>query len=258
MYKNNHRRNSLCSMDWTETKFEYLGLELFGQCKTCEYDWKCCRWSFRKGCNWKLFSYTSAANGLVQSEFQPKIYPELSCCVCVIINMKLPRFTRNYNGWSRSFNGGDKMLSHAVAQIESRSLWRRHQRACRTQSLRWTTLWLHPFAPADHSIAARVNWQLWARNHLLLLLLLPVVFHLLLIFTTLLLLLLLLLLLPLVILPHPLRLLLLPRLLPLRLLQRPLWRQRCFCCCWRLCLVVRPCSVVQLVRLQVVRWFRKS
>ena len=135
MYKNNHRRNSLCSMDWTETKFEYLGLELFGQCKTCEYDWKCCRWSFRKGCNWKLFSYTSAANGLVQSEFQPKIYPELSCCVCVIINMKLPRFTRNYNGWSRSFNGGDKMLSHAVAQIESRSLWRRHQRGCTGHSL---------------------------------------------------------------------------------------------------------------------------
>ena len=117
-----------------------------------------------------------------------------------------------------------------------------HARGC----MRWGGHMTPSCSSADHSIPARVYGQLWARHYLLLLFLPVVLFHFLL-FTTLLLLLLPL---PLVILPHPLRLLLLRHLLSL-LLQRPLWRQRSFRC-WRLCLVVGPCSVVQLVRLQVV------
>ena len=102
-------------------------------------------------------------------------------------------------------------------------------------------------APADHLITARVYGQLGARNHLLLLLLLlfPVVFHFILVFTPLLLL-------PITILSHPLRLLLVRCLLLLLLLQWPLGCQR------RLCFIVRPCSIVQLMRLGVVMVLGKA
>lgn len=110
-----------------------------------------------------------------------------------------------------------QMLSHAITQTESGSLWRPQcMQDTGVSCMKWTTRDSILLLQINHSIAARVYGQLGARHHLLLLLL-TVVFNFLLIFTTLLLLLL-----SLIIFSHPLRLLLLLRHLPLLLLQRPL------------------------------------
>jgi len=86
MYKNNHRRNSPSSMDWTETiSLNILDLSCLGNARIKLEVLKLSKVKTRA-------TATEHYLATLQSEFQPKIYPELSrvcVSVCVIINMKL-------------------------------------------------------------------------------------------------------------------------------------------------------------------------
>ena len=143
MYKNNHRRNSPCSMDWTETKVRiswtwvvWAMQDLWIQLEMLPLKVSKVKTRETAATEHYLATLHSAANGRTEwISAQDISWIEL----CVIINMKLPRSSRNCNRWSRSFNGGDKMLSHAIAQKESWRLWRhqsmQHRGGCR---IRWT------------------------------------------------------------------------------------------------------------------------